>query len=778
MRVITRSGNEEPMMFDKIVERLNKFSVGLNDTVDTTVITQKVIQRIYDRIKTSELDELTIEYCLQNSINHPDFSKLASRIAIDNHHKDTDSDYKKVVEELWNNNDVHNEHAPLVSEELYNYVIKNSVELQNIIDYERDFLLDCFGFKTLQKAYLLKKNGVILERPQHLFMRVAIGIHCGDIDRIKQTYELMSQKYFIHATPTLFHAGTPFPQLSSCFLMGMEDSVKGMYKTISDCAVISKYAGGIGVWAHDIRSNGSYIRSTGGTSAGLLSLLQVFNSTCRHINQSGRRNGSFAIYLEPHHPDILTFLDAKKPQGAENERARDLFYAMWISDLFMKRVEANAEWSLMDPDECPGLSDVYGDKFEALYTKYETEGRQRSKIPARDIWNKIISSQIESGVPYMLYKDACNKKSNQQNVGTIKSSNLCTEIIEYSDSKEYAVCNLASISLPMFVKNDEEVGTAYFDFEHFRSVIKVMTYNLNRVIDKNFYPLPETERSNMRHRPIGLGVQGLADTYVLMDYTFDGDQAKKLNKEIFENLYYAALESSNDIASKDGPYESWEGSPAQKGKLQFDLWNVSPITELPWDDLKERIKKTGLRNSLLVAPMPTASTSQILGNNECIEPYTSNLYLRRTLAGEFLVVNKYLMDKLMKLGLWNQDMKNKLMYYKGSVKNIMEIPEHIRNLFKTTWEIKQKVIIDQSVDRGPYICQSQSLNIHLENPTFNTLSSMHLYGWKKGLKTGSYYIRGKPASSIQNFTIDPKIEAKLREEMLKSQDDECVMCSA
>lgn len=773
MKVITRSGDEEPMRFDRIAERLEKFTADLDPILDPVGITQNVVKRIYDGIKTSELDELTIQYCLQQAILHPDYGVLASRVAVDNHHKDTHADYMTIVEVLWNNLDKKGESAPLVSGELYKFVQEHSAEIQAMIVDERDFLLDCFGFKTLQKGYLLRSQGVVIERPQHMFMRVAIGIHCEDMVRIKQTYDLMSQKYFIHASPTLFHAGTPYPQLSSCFLLGMEDSVQGMYKALGDCAVISKFAGGIGIWAHDVRSNGSYIRSTGGTCAGLMSLLQVFNATCRHINQSGRRNGSFAVYLEPHHPDILTFLDAKKPQGAENERARDLFYALWISDLFMKRVEADADWSLMDPNECPGLSDVYGSEFEELYTSYEERGMARRTIKAREIWDKIISSQIESGVPYMLYKDACNQKSNQKNVGTIKSSNLCTEIIQYSDSKEYAVCNLASVSLPKFVSAD-----GAFDFDTFRSVIKVMTYNLNAVIDRNYYPLPETKKSNLRHRPIGLGVQGLADTYVLMGFAFDSPEAALLNKEIFEHLYYAALESSVEVAMRDGPYESWDGSPAQQGKLQFDLWNKEPVTDLPWTDLRQRISEYGLRNSLLVAPMPTASTSQILGNNECIEPYTSNLYLRRTLAGEFLVVNKHLMKILVERKMWSEEMKDKLMFYKGSVAKIMEIPEDIRKLFKTTWEIKQKVVIDQAVDRGAYVCQSQSLNIHLEKPTFNTLASMHFYGWKKGLKTGSYYIRSKPAATIQNFTLDPNTEARLRAEMAAQELDVCANCSA
>ena len=773
MKVITRSGDEEPMRFDRIAERLEKFTADLDPILDPVGITQNVVKRIYDGIKTSELDELTIQYCLQQAILHPDYGVLASRVAVDNHHKDTHADYMTIVEVLWNNLDKKGESAPLVSGELYKFVQEHSAEIQAMIVDERDFLLDCFGFKTLQKGYLLRSQGVVIERPQHMFMRVAIGIHCEDMVRIKETYDLMSQKYFIHASPTLFHAGTPYPQLSSCFLLGMEDSVQGMYKALGDCAVISKFAGGIGIWAHDVRSNGSYIRSTGGTCAGLMSLLQVFNATCRHINQSGRRNGSFAVYLEPHHPDILTFLDAKKPQGAENERARDLFYALWISDLFMKRVEADADWSLMDPNECPGLSDVYGSEFEELYTSYEERGMARRTIKAREIWDKIISSQIESGVPYMLYKDACNQKSNQKNVGTIKSSNLCTEIIQYSDSKEYAVCNLASVSLPKFVSAD-----GAFDFDMFRSVIKVMTYNLNAVIDRNYYPLPETKKSNLRHRPIGLGVQGLADTYVLMGFAFDSPEAALLNKEIFEHLYYAALESSVEVAMRDGPYESWDGSPAQQGKLQFDLWNKEPVTDLPWTDLRQRISEYGLRNSLLVAPMPTASTSQILGNNECIEPYTSNLYLRRTLAGEFLVVNKHLMKILVERKMWSEEMKDKLMFYKGSVAKIMEIPEDIRKLFKTTWEIKQKVVIDQAVDRGAYVCQSQSLNIHLEKPTFNTLASMHFYGWKKGLKTGSYYIRSKPAATIQNFTLDPNTEARLRAEMAAQELDVCANCSA
>jgi len=775
MKVITRSGVEEPMLFDKISDRLHKFVTDLDECIDEVEITKNVVQRIYDGVTTSELDELTIQYCLQHAMDHPDYGKLASRVAIDNHHKDTDESLLKVATTLYNNKDSNGELAPLISDELYETIATHHSLLDTFIDYGRDFLIDCFGFKTLHQGYLLKTTeGVVVERPQHLWMRVALGIHKDDLPRVKETYDLMSQKYFIHATPTLFNAGTRFPQLSSCYLMGAEDSVEGLYKCLGDCAVISKFAGGIGVHLHDVRSKGSYIHSTGGTSHGLLPLLKTFNATSRHINQSGKRNGSFALYLEPHHPDILEFISAKKPQGNEDARARDLFYALWISDLFMQRVEADADWSVFDPDVCKGLAGVHGDVYTKMYTDYEAAGKAKSTHPARKIWHAIIESQIESGVPYMLYKDSANRKSNQQNLGTIRSSNLCAEIIEYSDSKEYAVCNLASVSLPMFVTDKQ------FDYAKLRSVVGVMTRNLNLVIDRSFYPLPETKLSNMRHRPMGIGIQGLADTFVLMGYAFDSPEAAALNVKIFENMYFAAVEASMQVAMVSGPYASYVGSPMSKGQFQFDLWGVTPSDDLPWATLKESVLQFGVRNSLLLAPMPTASTSQIFGNNECIEPFTNNLYIRRTLAGEFIVANKHLMGALVKLGLWNEDTKNRLMFNKGSVRDIPGIPDDIKRLFKTAWEMKQKVILDLAVARGPYVCQSQSLNLFVTSPTFNVLSSIHMYGWKKGLKTGSYYIRSKPAASAQNFTMDPSTEARLRVELQEANDarEECALCSA
>lgn len=775
MKVITRSGIEEPMLFDKISDRLRQFVTDLDDCIDEVEITKNVVQRVYDGVTTSELDELTIQYCLQHAMDHPDYGKLASRVAIDNHHKDTDKDLLKVATTLYNNKDSNGKDAPLISDETYKIISTEHEALDRMLDFDRDFLIDCFGFKTLHQGYLLKTtDGVVVERPQHLWMRVALGIHSSDLQKVKETYDLMSQKYFIHATPTLFNAGTRFPQLSSCYLMGAEDSVEGLYKCLGDCAVISKFAGGIGVHLHDVRSKGSYIRSTAGTSHGLMPLLKTFNATSRHINQSGKRNGSFAMYLEPHHPDIIEFISAKKPQGNEDARARDLFYALWVSDLFMRRVEADDEWSVFDADVCKGLAGVHGEEYTKLYEDYESSGKAKSKFPARKIWNAIIESQIESGVPYMLYKDSANRKSNQQNLGTIRSSNLCAEIIEYSDSKEYAVCNLASVSLPMFVTDKK------FDFNKLRSVVSVVTRNLNLVIDRSFYPLPETKLSNMRHRPMGIGIQGLADAFVLMGFAFDSPEAAQLNAKIFENMYFAAVEASMQVAKVSGPYESFQGSPMSKGQFQFDLWGVAPSDDLPWGELKESVAKFGVRNSLLLAPMPTASTSQIFGNNECIEPFTNNLYIRRTLAGEFIVANKHLMASLVDRGLWNDDIKNRLMFNKGSVRDIPGIPEDIKSLFKTAWEIKQKVVLDLAIARGPYVCQSQSLNLFVTSPTFNVLSSIHMYGWKKGLKTGSYYIRSKPAASAQNFTMDPGTEARLRVELQEANDarDECTLCSA
>ena len=772
MKVLTRSGVCETMEFDKISERIAHFSSDLG-TIDPIDITREVVHRIYDGIETRDLDELSVDICLQKSLIHQDYSTLANRIAIDSHHKDTNSSFSQVVKELYSNRDTNGDISPLVSDELFELVSNNSENYDNLVCHERDFLLDCFGFKTLQRSYLLKVGDKVIERPQYMFLRVSIGIHGSDWKGTVETYNLMSQKYFIHATPTLFNSGTRFPQLSSCFLLGMEDSVKGMYKCLSDSAIISKYAGGIGIHAHEVRSKGAYIRSTGGTTAGLVPLLRTFNSTCRHINQGGKRNGSFAIYIEPHHPDIFEFLDAKKPHGNEEARARDLFYGLWISDLFMERVKSQETWSLFDSDRCPGLSDCYGKEYVELYNRYESEGKYSKQVPARDVWKAILHSQGETGGPYMLYKDSVNHKTNQKNIGVIKSSNLCCEILEYSDSKEYAVCNLASISLPMFVE------TQVFDYKKLREVVSVMTRNLNKVIDRTFYPLPETKVSNLRHRPIGLGVQGLADVFVKMGLTFESQEAQDLNTRIFENIYYAAVKTSVEIAEELGPYETFKGSPTSEGKFQFDLWGVSPVCDdLDWESLRTRMITFGLRNSLLVAPMPTASTSQILGYNECIEPFTSNLYLRRTLAGEFIVINKHLVSMLTDMGIWSQDIKDKLMFFKGSVQHISEIPQHIKDLFKTAWEIKQKTIIDLAVSRGPYVCQSQSMNVFFENPTSNQLSSMHFYGWKKGLKTGSYYVRSKPASASQNFTLAPQTEERLRKELKDQEKGECLTCSA
>lgn len=775
MKVITRSGVEEPMRFDKIADRLDQFTKDLHTVVDTADITRNVILRIYDGVTTTELDELTIQYCLQHALDHPDYGKLASRIAIDNHHKETSASFLSVCQMLMANKDLNGDSSSLICQDLMDIVSENHLQLESMIDYDRDFLIDCFGFKTLQRGYLLKTGGVVVERPQHLWMRVSLGIHGADLEGAKETYDLMSQKYFIHATPTLFHAGSRYPQLSSCFLMGADDSVEGIYKALGDCAVISKHAGGIGVHLHDIRSQGGYIRSTGGTSHGLVPLLKTFNATSRHINQSGKRNGSFAMYLEPHHPDILDFIEAKKPQGNEDSRARDLFYALWISDLFMQRVEAGGKWSVFDADTCQGLSGVHGAEYTEMYEKFEAAGCAKATYGAREIWQAIIESQIESGVPYMLYKDSANRKSNQQNLGTIRSSNLCAEIIEYSDSKEYAVCNLASVSLPMFVSD------GVFDFAKLRKVVSVVTRNLNLVIDKTFYPLPETRLSNLSHRPMGIGVQGLADTFVMMDFAFDSPEAAALNAKIFEHIYYAAVEASMHLAQVQGPYKSYAGSPMSKGQFQFDLWGESPPadSELDWDALRKHVAASGVRNSLLVAPMPTASTSQILGNNECIEPFTGNVYMRRTLAGEFIVANKHLTERLVSMGMWNADMKNRLLFHKGSVQNIPGIPDDVKRLFKTAWELKQKVILDLAVARGRYVCQSQSLNLFVTSPTFNVLSSIHMYGWRKGLKTGSYYIRSKPAASAQSFTLDPSTEAKLREELKASQGEQtCDTCSA
>jgi ribonucleotide reductase alpha subunit len=964
MRVTKRNGELEEIAFDKILNRIKKLGKEASLHINYQHLVMKVIDQLYDTISTTKIDELTAEQCASMSTLHPDYGVLAGRIVVSNHHKNTDSSFTDIVNSLYNYFDKQEVHRPLVSEKLWQFVNKYSSEIEAMIDQNRDYLIDYFGFKTLERSYLFKKNGKILERPQHMWMRVAIGIHGMNIDLnnsndkslelVKETYDLMSTKYFTHATPTLFNAGTNRPQMSSCYLIGMEDdSIDGIFNTLKDCALISKYSGGIGLHIHNIRAKGSHIQGTNGTTDGIVPMLRVFNNTARYVNQSGKRNGSFAIYLEPWHADILDFLEMRKNHGDEDMKARDLFYALWVPDLFMKRVkEKNGKWSLMCPSECPGLSDAYGDQFEELYLKYEEQGKARKTIMARDLWFAILDAQMETGTPYLLYKDAVNKKSNQKNIGTIKSSNLCVapetlvltdkghieihslenqevnvwngeewsnvtikktgvdqelmtitilpnnstqtrslrctpyhkfyikngnsitevraneltinnkligyknpttdnlseyvydcgydfafvvkiqkcaekdntycftepkrhmgifngiitgqccEITEYSDDKETAVCNLASIALPAFV--DESSKT--FDFDLLHKVTKVVTNNLNKVIDINFYPTEKTYRSNKRHRPIGIGVQGLADTFIMLDMPFFSDEAKQINKQIFETIYHASLEKSNEMAieltnimknssrqdilemiteheysilqrQQDcvdllGAYSSFEGSPASQGILQFDMWNVTPSDKYNWNELKESIKKYGLRNSLLVAPMPTASTSQILGYTECFEPLTSNIYSRRTMAGEFIVVNKHLMRDLIQLGLWNEQIKNNIIANRGSVQQLTMLSQHMRDKYKIVWEIPMKNVIDMSADRGPFICQSQSLNLWMEEPVYNKLTSMHFYAWEKGLKTGIYYLRRKAKHQAQQFTIEPEaVEVETKEEI-------CEMCSA
>lgn len=766
MYVIKRDGRKESVKFDKITARIKKLCYGLNPIVEPTTIAMKVVEGIYDGVTTSELDNLAAEVAATNTIRHPDYALLASRIAVSNLHKNTKKSFSACIEDLYNYIDPKsNERATLIADDVYEIICKNAELLDSSIIYDRDFRFDFFGFKTLERSYLLKINGETAERPQQMFMRVAIGIHKEDIDAAIETYNLMSEGWFTHATPTLFNAGTPKPQMSSCFLLTTKkDSISGIYDTLAQCAKISQSAGGIGLAIHDIRAKGSYIKGTNGTSNGIVPMLKVFNDTARYVDQGGgKRKGSFAIYLEPWHADVFDFLDLKKNHGKEENRARDLFYALWVPDLFMKRVEENGDWTLMCPNECPGLSDTHGKEFEALYSKYEKEGKGRKTIKAQDLWFKIVESQIETGTPYMLYKDAANAKSNQKNLGTIKSSNLCTEIIEYTSPDEVAVCNLASIALPKFINDGQ------FDHQKLFEVTYHITKNLNKIIDNNFYPVPEARRSNMRHRPIGLGVQGLADAFILMRYPFDGEEARKLNRDIFETIYYAAMTSSKDLAKEFGPYESYEGSPVSQGQFQFDLWNVSPTNRWEWDILREEVKKYGVRNSLLVAPMPTASTAQILGNNECFEPYTSNIYTRRVLSGEFIVVNKHLMRDLVKLGIWNEGIKNKIVAANGSVQNIEEIPQNLKDLYKTAWELSQKAIIEMAADRGAYICQSQSLNIFMENANFAKLTSMHFYGWKKGLKTGMYYLRTKAATDPIKFTLEKQQQKEILP--LKERDD-------
>ena len=825
MKVRKRDGHLEEVSFDKILDRVKKIGAEAGIQINFSYLVMKIIDQLYDNIDTKKIDELTAEHCASQMTQHIDYGILASRMIISNHHKNTSKSFETVTQSLHNFKDVHGNPSPLVDSKYVENVMYNINDLEQMIDYNRDYLIDYFGFKTLERAYLYKTNNVVVERPQHMWMRVAVAIHGRNLAKIKTTYDLMSQKYFTHATPTLFNAGTKRNQLSSCFLMAMEsDSIDGIYNTLKDCANISKYAGGIGLHIHNVRAKGSHIRGTNGTSNGIVPMLRVFNNTARYVDQGGgKRNGSFAIYMEPWHADIFEFLELRKNHGDEELKARDLFYALWIPDLFMKRVKENSTWTLMCPDECPGLSDVYGEDYEKLYTTYESEQKGKRTIQARDLWLRILDSQMETGTPYMLYKDSANKKSNQQNLGTIKSSNLCTEIIEYSDNKETAVCNLASIGLSCFVNDDKS-----FNYDKLHEVSKIVTENLNRIIDTNYYPTEKTKLSNMKHRPIGIGVQGLADVFALMDIPFDSNEAANVNKLIFETIYHGALEMSNELAKQRlqymgtiynscyyslsamapgmipfknsnnnilsvpeweslypmkeelsvknktllGAYSSFEGSPASKGILQFDMWKTQPSSRYDWSSLKDNIKMYGLRNSLLLAPMPTASTSQILGNNECFEPFTSNIYSRRTLAGEFMIINKYLQRELIDMNIWNDDVKNKIIANRGSVQNIEEIPTHIQEKYKIVWEIPMRRLIDMSRDRGAFICQSQSLNLWIQEPTYKSLTSMHFYSWENGLKTGIYYLRRKGKHQAQQFTIEPT------KNRVEQEEQECEVCSA
>ncbi len=781
MQVIKRNGKREDVSFDKITARVKKMCFGINQKyVDPIEIAKKVIQGLYDGVTTSELDSLAAETAATMATNHPDYALLAARIAVSNLHKSTNKSFSATMEALYNYIDPKtSQKAGLISKEALDVIMAHKDKLDSAIIYDRDLTFDFFGFKTLERSYLLRMDGKVVERPQHMLMRAAVGIHGEDIDSAIETYHLMSEKWFIHATPTLFNAATPKPQLSSCFLLTMtDDSISGIFETLTRCAKISQSAGGIGLSIHNIRATGSYIKGTGGTSNGIVPMLQVFNDTARYVDQGGgKRKGAFAIYLEPWHSDVFEFLDLKKNHGKEEMRARDLFYAMWIPDLFMQRVQENGDWSLFDPNEAESLCDMYGGEFEARYHQYEKEGRARKVVKAQDLWFAILDAQIETGTPYILYKDAANKKSNQKNLGTIRSSNLCTEILEYTSPDEVAVCNLASLSLPKFVIDGE------FNFDKLVEVTQIVTKNLNKVIDVNYYPVIEAENSNMRHRPIGIGVQGLADAFLMLGMPFDSEEARQLNKDIFEAIYFGALTASAKIAERDGHYKTFPGSPASEGILQFDMWNVTPSDKWDWESLKKKIMKTGIRNSLLLAPMPTASTSQILGNNECFEPYTSNIYSRRTLSGEYIVVNKHLLKDLIKLGLWNDDMRQALMAANGSVQGL-PIPQELKDLYKTVWELSMKTIIDQAADRGAFICQSQSLNLFVENPDFSKLSSMHFYAWTKGLKTGMYYLRSKAAVDPIKFTLKAEHQTKFarkEEEVIEGEvcnmDEGCIMCS-
>ncbi len=775
MYVIKRSGKQEKIHFDKITSRIHKLSYGLQVAyMDLIEISQKVIQGIYPGVTTTELDNLAAETAASFTTRHPDFATLAARIAVSNLHKNTQKSFSATAELLFNYIDPKTgETAPLLSEEVYRIILDNAETIDSAIIYDRDYHFDYFGFKTLERSYLLKLNNRIAERPQHLFMRVALGIHKADVEAAIETYNLMSEKWFIHATPTLFNAGTPKPQMSSCFLLSMkEDSIPGIFETIKNCALISQSAGGIGINIHNIRATGAYIRGTNGTSNGIIPMLKVFNDTARYVDQGGgKRKGAFAVYLEPWHDDIFSFLDLRKNHGKEEMRARDLFLALWIPDLFMQRVEEDADWSLFCPHEAPGLPDTYGREFEALYTRYEREGKARRTVPARELWNAVLEAQIETGTPYLLYKDACNEKSNQKNLGTIKSSNLCTEIIEYTAPDEIAVCNLASIALPRYVAN----GT--FDFQKLYEITKVVTRNLNKVIDGNYYPVPEARYSNMRHRPIGIGVQGLADVFMMLRLPFESEEARLLNRDIFETIYFGAVSASNELAKQHGPYETFAGSPLSQGQFQFDLWKAEPTDRWDWESLRKEVMTHGVRNSLLLAPMPTASTSQILGNNECFEPYTTNIYNRRVLSGEFVVVNKHLMKDLVDLGLWNEHLKNKIIAANGSIQQIRDIPEELREIYKTVWEIKQRTVIDMAADRGAYICQSQSLNLFIDQPNFGKLTSMHFYAWKKGLKTGMYYLRTRAAADAIKFTVDTQALQQPSAAASKEEQQDAIACS-
>jgi len=799
MYVVKRDGKREPVMFDKITARVRKLCYGLNDLVDPIKISMRVIEGIYDGVTTSELDNLAAEIAATLTTTHPDFAKVAARIAVSNLHKNTKKSFSETMKDLHDYvNPRTGKKASMIAEDVYKIIEENADLLDSTIIYNRDFGYDFFGFKTLERSYLLKINGQIVERPQHMLMRVSVGIHKEDLDAAIETYELMSKRYFTHATPTLFNAGTPKPQMSSCFLLQMQDdSIDGIYDTLRQTAKISQSAGGIGLSIHNVRATGSYIRGTNGTSNGIVPMLRVFNDTARYVDQGGgKRKGSFAVYLEPWHADVFQFLDLKKNHGKEEMRARDLFFAMWIPDLFMKRVEENGEWTLMCPNECPHLYDTYGDEFEKLYTSYEKVGKGRKTVKARELWEKILEAQIETGNPYMLYKDAVNRKSNHKNLGTIRSSNLCTEIMEYTAPDEVAVCNLASIAIPMFISEGAE-GEKFFDHKKLFKVTKKITKNLDTVIDRNFYPVPEAENSNLRHRPVGIGIQGLADAFIMLRLPFTSEEAKKLNQEIFETIYFASLTASMELAQEKEPYSSFKGSPISQGEFQFNMWNISEDDlsgRWEWKKLRSSIMEHGVRNSLLVAPMPTASTSQILGNNEAFEPYTSNIYTRRVLSGEFIVVNKHLLEDLVQLGLWNNDMKEDIMRANGSIQHIDSIPQELKDLYKTVWEMSMKDIIDMARHRGYFIDQSQSLNLFMQDPDFSKLTSMHFYGWKSGLKTGMYYLRTKSAVNAIQFTVSKKSDAlpagaveetpltgeELKEMIIKSKEnpDDCLMCGS